>query len=296
MIESKTIPEHNTPLYDTDSLFDPHRMVNAYVERDFTIGFHAHKFFELNMVAAGSGDHYIGTQKIRAQKGDVFIIPPYQRHAYVGGEGFDVYHFISRPDFLNKHLASFRKLPHFFELFEIEPILFNRGGMWRRFRLEGDAFDRTVNNLSSISRVYQHDEPSTLVAECYAVIAIASLCEEYGVLKEIGRRDDRDDFFVRSVSHLFERYREGVTVEELAEVAGLSRSSYLKRFCSTFGVTPHEFVINERIKEAKNMLAQSNTPINDIAELLGFYDASHFHKCFKRAVGSSPAEYRKNKR
>ena len=294
MIENVMIPENKTSLYDTDSLFDPHRMLNAYVEKDFTIGFHAHKFFELNLIASGSGDHYIGMQRIHAQKGDVFIIPPYQRHAYVGGEGFDVYHFISRPEFFNKHLASFRKLPYFFELFEVEPILSNRGGKWHRFKLAGGAFEKIISNLESISRVYQHSEPSTLVAECYAIIAIANLCEEYGALRQIEGRDDSDAFFVKSVIFLIEKYRESVKVDELAEIAGLSRSSYLKRFTSTFGVTPHEFVINERIKEAKNMLAMSSMAINNIADMLGFYDVSHFHKSFKKLVGISPAAYRKN--
>ena len=64
MIENITIPEHKTPLYDTDFLFDPHRMLNAYVEKNFSIGYHAHKFFELNLIASGSGYHYIGTRQI----------------------------------------------------------------------------------------------------------------------------------------------------------------------------------------------------------------------------------------
>lgn len=56
------------------------------------------------------------------------------------------------------------------------------------------------------------------MAECYAIIAIANLCEEYGVLKQIEGRNDSDCFFARSVIFLYERYREGVKVDELVKI------------------------------------------------------------------------------
>ena len=68
--------------------------------------------------------------------------------------------------------------------------------------MDGEAFDKAISNLKSISRVYQYSELSTLVAECYAIIAIANLCEEYGVLEQIEGRNDSDRFFVRSVIFL----------------------------------------------------------------------------------------------
>ena len=53
-----------------------------------------------------------------------------------------------------------------------------------------------------------------------------------------------------------------------------------------------EFVLNVRVRKAKQLLAQGNEPLSSIAEQTGFHDASYLIKAFKRVTGLTPNEYR----
>ena len=59
------------------------------------------------------------------------------------------------------------------------------------------------------------------------------------------------------------------------------------------GVTPWQYLINLRIAEAESLLRRSNLSITDIAETVGFADAAHFARLFRRSVQLTPSDYRK---
>lgn len=288
------IPYYRVPLFNIEDIFDPYRMLNAYIEHGHNIGYHAHSFYEINIVVSGCGVHYLGRERIEVSRGDVFIIPPYHLHAYEGPHDFDVYHVIFRPSFFSKHLLSFQHLPSFHSLFELEPILRNRGGTAKHFILRGEAFDKIIGGLDIVSRSMQVSESTTLVAECHAIIAVSNLCEEYTKLQQSDSQSDGDAPFMRSISEIYEHYRENLTVDELCRIANLSRSAYIKKFRESLGCTPRQFILRERVKAAKSLLIGSNMSVTEIAETLGFYDSSHFYKAFSTEVGCTPVEFRKN--
>ncbi len=87
-----------------------------------------------------------------------------------------------------------------------------------------------------------------------------------------------------------------VTVSELAQAAGYSPDHFTKIFKRFFGCLPLKYVANVKLERAKKRLRETRLPITSIAEELGFCDASHFGRFFKKRTGSSPAQYRKTNR
>ena len=87
----------------------------------------------------------------------------------------------------------------------------------------------------------------------------------------------------------------GFTLEELARIAHLSRSTFLRRFKSITGGTPAEYVTDLRVSAAKSMLVDTAISISDIAITVGFYDSPHFSRVFKSKTGLSPIAYRNKK-
>lgn len=83
-----------------------------------------------------------------------------------------------------------------------------------------------------------------------------------------------------------------VSLEKLATIAGLSACHLLRQFQKYFGLPPHTYQIQNRLKLAKKLLQQGNK-IMDVALDSGFHDQSHFHRHFKRAVGVTPGTYAK---
>ena len=98
---------------------------------------------------------------------------------------------------------------------------------------------------------------------------------------------------MRSLALIHERYCERITVEELAKEAMMSKSTYMRRFLQICRVTPAEYIIRKRIEVAENMLKNTNTPLSEISERIGFYDVAHFSRTFKKLKGVTPSQYRK---
>ena len=91
--------------------------------------------------------------------------------------------------------------------------------------------------------------------------------------------------FVRS------RLQEGVSVEELANICDLPRSTFGRQFKSKTGMSPYQFVQRVRIEQAKAMLLSGRQDLAAIAFHLGFADQSHFSRCFRAMTGVTPSSY-----
>ena len=81
------------------------------------------------------------------------------------------------------------------------------------------------------------------------------------------------------------------TLQELAERAGMSRSSFAMRFKETVGETPMEYLKRWRMLLAADRLENSSDPISVIARSLGYESESAFSTAFKRVMGCSPRQF-----
>ena len=88
-----------------------------------------------------------------------------------------------------------------------------------------------------------------------------------------------------------QHFAEHLTLEQLCHHAGLSRSTLLRAFTRTKGITPYRYLETVRINAAKALLAQGVSPL-DAALQTGFADQSHFTKTFSRFIGLAPGVYR----
>jgi len=81
-----------------------------------------------------------------------------------------------------------------------------------------------------------------------------------------------------------------LSLEELAGVACLSPFHFHRLFLRNTGVSPHEYLIQFRIKKARELLMGGNS-IARVAMDLGFADQSHFNRYFKRVIGVAPGRF-----
>ena len=85
-----------------------------------------------------------------------------------------------------------------------------------------------------------------------------------------------------------------VTVASLARYAGVSPNYLMKLFKKEYGLSPHAYIINQKVYKSKKLLAR-NLPIAEVALELGFFDQSHFHKAFKSVYAVTPKEFQTNR-
>ena len=89
-----------------------------------------------------------------------------------------------------------------------------------------------------------------------------------------------------------EHFAEHITLEELCKRSGLSKSTLLRAFTKSKGITPYRYLQTVRISKAKELLEQGVSPV-DAAIQTGFSDQSHFSSFFHMFIGFSPAAYRR---
>jgi AraC-like DNA-binding protein len=83
------------------------------------------------------------------------------------------------------------------------------------------------------------------------------------------------------------------TLEALASVAGLSRTSLAERFRTTMGNTPLNYLRTLRMQQAMGALSASERSLEQIAQEVGYQDAFSFSKVFKKTVGVAPRDFRR---
>jgi len=96
----------------------------------------------------------------------------------------------------------------------------------------------------------------------------------------------------RSIDYIHDNLHRQLSVSELAEKEGLSPSYFSRLFAKETGVNVNQFINDEKIRTAQNMLRFSDFPILDISISLGFSSQSAFSSTFKKVTGLSPKAYR----
>lgn len=105
-------------------------------------------------------------------------------------------------------------------------------------------------------------------------------------------RKDSTDLIPKACAYLLERQSENISLQEVADHVGLSKFHFQRRFRTSLGLSPHEYVMQARIKKVRDLL-ESAAPLADIAFECGFSSQQHMTNVFTRYMSVSPGRYRR---
>ncbi|TXD97004.1 AraC family transcriptional regulator [Psychrobacter frigidicola] len=106
----------------------------------------------------------------------------------------------------------------------------------------------------------------------------------------------KDPYLAKALMVMHDVPNQNWTINQLAEVAGMSRSSFAQRFKDTVGMPPLTYLIDYRLRLAARYLRLQQNSIGRISELVGYASDSTFSQAFKRVYGVSPKAYRQQYR
>lgn len=98
----------------------------------------------------------------------------------------------------------------------------------------------------------------------------------------------------RALTAIHERPGFDWSLEKLADVAGMSRTAFAKRFSECMTMTPLNYITNWRMEIARQELTKTHAPIIEIAEMIGYKSEAAFSRVFKKHFDKAPATYRRS--
>ena len=148
----------------------------------------------------------------------------------------------------------------------------------------GDKFQIPPNVLHEIK---------TIDGQCYSMVVLCVQVDE----SEVGRSERSGDYedAVARLNELRKSILENpeniYLIEQMARDACISPFHMIREFKKAFGLTPHQFQMQCKVRKAQKLLAEKSA--SEVTYDAGFYDQSHMDRCFKKLVGLSPKEYKK---
>lgn len=97
----------------------------------------------------------------------------------------------------------------------------------------------------------------------------------------------------RAIDFLEEQLARPLSNDQVAAVAGMSSSYFIREFKAYTGKTPYSFFIDLKVEKAKELLLNKNMSITEAAQACGFSSPGHFSTVFKQKIGTTPSEYKK---
>ena len=98
-----------------------------------------------------------------------------------------------------------------------------------------------------------------------------------------------------SLNHLNHHYAEPLKLDSLAAMEYLSASRYSALFRQIMGLSPQQYLIDLRLRNAREMLLSTDLSITEVARSVGYDDALYFSRLFRRHLGASPSEVRRER-
>lgn len=158
-----------------------------------------------------------------------------------------------------------------------------------------DAIMRHVG-ASLLEALRRQDETNQLFIDHAMLALTAHVAQTYGGLQRISElaRGGLASWQVRRACEKLDSDLGGkLSLQQLAAEFGLSVSHFSRAFRISTGLPPHQWLLRQRVKAAKQLMSVRGLALSEIAISAGFANQSHFTKVFSAHVGVSPAAWRR---
>lgn len=235
---------------------------------------HFHEYYVIGFVESGERCLSCKNKEYAIQKGNVILFNPGDNHACVQNDdgtldyrGFNISKEIMLD--LAEEVTGNRELPGFSEnvIFDEEVTCYMH-----------PLHEMVMKGLCDFGK------------EENLLLLISLLIQRYGQPFENCIPECRDEIEM-ACRFMEQHFAERIYLDQICRYAGLSKSTLLRAFTKSKGVTPYSYLENIRIGEAKKLLEQAFPPV-EAALQTGFSDQSHFTNYFNRFIGLAPGVYR----
>lgn len=247
---------------------------------------HSHSYYEIIFVRSGNLQYLIGTQRYRVQRGDILLIAPGISH---------------RPLFLERLAEPYGRYVIWLSadcaslLHQQWPFLQKLSAgpcMLRTADLPGDSiayFESTFRHGVKEAQAAIPGWQAEVFANTLSLLVALHRTFNSGSAPQppVEKRELLDEIMAYVENHLAER----ITLEDTARQFHVSESTVSQLFRKRLSVSYYRYVTQRRLIAAKTLILE-DTPLEAVAEQVGFSDYSGFYRAFKQEYGISPTKFK----
>lgn len=258
------------------------------------VNWHWHKEFEIGFVTDGTVNVGCGTRKYILKSGDIFFI------------NSDILHSMYNNN--PPHVCTFKSITfdgsviagNTNSIFYTKYLLPIRGNNnLRDFALKpsDNNYPRLMSLISNIWDAVCSETPD------YEITVRNELSNLFRILIHLPENvsyDHNDNNYIQEnrvqliLNYIHSHYQEKITLNDLAQMASVSKTEAMRSFKSVIGQSPIRYLKNYKLQNAAYMIKNTDYSIGQISEMCGFEDNSYFSKSFKEMYHCTPHEFRED--
>lgn len=253
---------------------------------------HFHDFFEIVYVMRGSCKHKINSTEFTMSQGDILIIPPLIKHNLsVTDKTSMIFNICIREEVFSNTFFYILALDTPLSLFFRNILTGDTSNDFLLIHTRRDIF---------LNRIIRH-----IAFNCYATTATTNIftssvvSQVFEFIIRDGIIEDRffnpinENLSVSSVIHYIQRNYRSITLSQLTEVFNVNEAYLSRCIKKATNYSFSELLSSIRIERARQLLVRTDCNLDTIAEIIGYIDSNSLAKAFKRKMGVSPLQYRK---
>ncbi len=292
-----------TPVFDISNLVedDSFQFVFAIKNENYYTEFlHSHEHIQMCYIQHGTCLHVLPDKQCTLVKGDIFVIPPYHEHNIMPLENrsFTCVEINFKPQFINENMTDPSIMNSFVDYAYIQPFIEQDKEFLPKLNLptpEQYKVEQLISNINNELETKEDGYKLSIKADLLKLLILVG--REYKKFIERGTNvqiiKKYRNSFDEAVKYIETCYNTNISLEKAAAKACMSPSYFSHIFKMIKGQTFIEYLNNVRIREAMELLKNTDMNITEISFEAGFGNLGHFNRMFKRIAGTTPKEYRK---
>lgn len=258
----------------------PDNFMNVQLRKNATdYRFHYHEYFEIEFILSGKGKTIVNGNEIELKKGVVYMLRPTDMHEFFVDEKITNYNVSFTYAMMDNELMQ-------------EFMSYNN---YVYCRLSESETEELLSLMRFLEKEYKGKNKSSDKVKRWIFNVIVSYVLKKRVVNSDLKLDANDNCIIEGLKYLHANFFKDPSLNETADITGLQKNYFCRKFKETTGKTYVEYLNDLKIDYAKQLLQSTEKSITELCFICGYHSMSQFITEFKKRTGFSPKLYRKNK-
>ena len=249
-------------------------------------------FARLYYVTAGKATLHFNNQDIELKPGFMYLVPSFMPHSYVCEPGFEFYYLFAYERYGDSTgFFDIYRFPYEVKANEAANLLFvNYCNLYPQLSLpyaSAEDFNNHPAYRDYATRYQAMERYEKMQLQGFVWIVASYFMKHAEKIT-----DNTDERVFKVCVYLKEHISNRVTLDELANVACVTKSHLGRLFRSAFDMSPIQYAIRCKIQFAQGLLLTTDMSVKSVSEKIGIDDVSYFIRLFKKIIGFTPLDYR----